>query len=481
MVGITGFGGYVPRRRLQRSAMVEANNWFNPGLKSYAKGERSMCNWDEDTITMAVEAIRDMLQGERPDDITALFLASTTLPFVDRQNAGIMATALNLHENLMTMDFSSSMRAGTTGLTTALRVAQGQSGQVIFAASEHRRAKQATANELLYGDGAVAFSLGEDDVAVELVGSYQLSTDFIDHYRGQNDDFDYNWEERWIRDEGYVKLVPKAVQGALDATGLKVEDIDHFVMPATIRNVGKLVAAQTGIDAKALRSNLDGVLGETGTAHALVMLVDCLQDAKADENIMVIGWGQGCDALILRTTDKLATIQNVNGIKGSLARRKEETNYNKYAAFNGLSIMEQGLRGEVDKRTALSSLYRNKKTILGFVGGKCSKCGTVQYPKTKVCVNPNCGAFHTQEDQPFAETPALVQSWTADNLTYTEDPPQHFGMITFADGGRLMADFTDVDVGKVAVGDKMRMAFRIKEFDAQRNFTRYFWKATPAA
>jgi hypothetical protein len=33
MVGILAFGTYVPRLRLQRSAIVSAHNWFNPGLK----------------------------------------------------------------------------------------------------------------------------------------------------------------------------------------------------------------------------------------------------------------------------------------------------------------------------------------------------------------------------------------------------------------------------------------------------------------
>ena len=75
-----------------------------------------MCNWDEDAITMAVEASRDCLGGETPNDLTGLFLATTSAPFKDRQNAGILATALNLGDDLMTMDVTASQRAGTTGL-----------------------------------------------------------------------------------------------------------------------------------------------------------------------------------------------------------------------------------------------------------------------------------------------------------------------------------------------------------------------------
>jgi 3-hydroxy-3-methylglutaryl CoA synthase len=479
MVGISAFGGYVPRRRLQRKAIAEANGWFNSGIKGYAKGERSMCNWDEDPITMAVDAARDCLQGERPDTVEAIHLASTTLPFTDRQNAGIIATALNYGDDVSSMDISSSQRAGTTGLINAMKLVAGGDGQILYTAAEKRRAKAATANEMLFGDAAAALLIGKDAGVAELIGSYQLATDFVDHYRGQNEDFDYNWEERWIRDEGYLKLVPKALGAAFEKHSVDPTTVDHFIMPATIRNVGAMVAKKSGINPESVRDNLQSNLGEAGTAHSLVMLVDCLQDAEAGQTIVVVGWGQGCDVLIFKTTDALKSHPAVTGIKGSLARKKVEDNYNKFLAFNQIVNVDRGLRGEVDKQTALTALYRNKETVLGFMGGHCTKCGTMQFPKTRVCVNPNCGAFNTQDDQPFAETPAQVLSWTADGLTFSEDPPNYHGMITFEGGGRLMADFTDVD--DVDVGNKMRMTFRIKDNDYARNFTRYFWKATPAS
>ena len=63
--GILSFGGYVPRIRLSRQSIVDANSWFNPALKGLAKGERSMANWDEDSVTMAVEAAREAALAEK--------------------------------------------------------------------------------------------------------------------------------------------------------------------------------------------------------------------------------------------------------------------------------------------------------------------------------------------------------------------------------------------------------------------------------
>src|SRR5678815_1746588 len=96
MVGIVAYGAYVPRLRLQRQAVYDANKWFAAGLRGLAKGERSMANWDEDSITMAVEASRDCLTSHKAEDVRSLYFASTTHPFKDRQNAGVIGTALSV-------------------------------------------------------------------------------------------------------------------------------------------------------------------------------------------------------------------------------------------------------------------------------------------------------------------------------------------------------------------------------------------------
>ena len=126
MVGLTSFGGYVPRLRLQRQAIVDAHSWADPGLAGRAKGERSMCNWDEDAVTMCVEAGRACLEGSAltPE---AVYFASTSAPFADRQHAAIVSTALGLSEEVAAADISSSQRAGTTALIQAC--AGVQSGQ----------------------------------------------------------------------------------------------------------------------------------------------------------------------------------------------------------------------------------------------------------------------------------------------------------------------------------------------------------------
>jgi len=478
-IGITGYGAYIPRLRLQRASIVEANAWANAALKAYGKGERSICNWDEDSVTMAVEAARDCLGAADRANIAAIHLASTTLPFADRQNAGIVAEALNLAEDIGTLDITSSQRAGTTGLINALRAAPAQ-GSLVFIATEHRRSQNGSPQELLAGDGAAALMLGTDGIVANCLGSHSIAVDFVDHYRGQHHEFDYEWEERWIRDEGYMKIVPQAVTALLEKAGVTADAVDRFIMPAVLRGVPEGLAKRLGIKEAAVADVLQGRCGDTGAAHPIVLLVKALEEAKPGERILVVGFGQGCDAILLETTDAIAGARPTRGVNGSLEAGAAEANYNRFLSFNNIVEKDFGKRAEVDRQTALTALFRNRKMLTGFVGGKCERCGTVQFPKERYCVNPNCGALDSQADHPMADTPGVVNTYTADSLTFSPDPPAYFGMVQFDGGGRLMVDFTDVDRDSFDIGTPVRMQFRIREYDEERGFRKYFWKAVQA-
>ncbi len=482
--GITAFGAYLPRLRLQRKAMATANAWFNPAIMGQGKGERTMANWDEDAVTMAVEAARDALPSGDPfvarRHIEALYFASTTMPFADRQNAGIVSAALSLPEDIHTADVTGSQRAGVSALIAALeKVKSGGAKAAIVASSDRRKTRAGSVQEFQFGDGAAALVVGTDRIAAKYLGSHSLSLDFVDHFRGESEEYDYNWEERWIRDEGYSKIVPRAVKGALEKAGVAAASIDHFILPCQFAKLDQQLAAKCGIDAAKVRDNLAATVGECGTAHALVMFAHALEEAKPGQKILLAAFGQGCDAAIFEVTEAIDRARPHKGVKGWLARRKEETNYVKWLAFNGLVEMEKGMRAEKDNKTALTVTYRKRDMLFGLVGGKCEKCGTAQFPRTRICVNPNCRAVDQQKPFSFAELKGKILSWSADYLTYSQDPPSHYGMVTFEEGGRFLSDITDVDIGTIDTGSAMRMVFRIKDFDDKRGFRRYFWKAAP--
>ena len=153
--GVLSFGAYLPRSRLQRAVVAAANAWFAPGLRGLAKGERATCNWDEDSITMGVEAARDCLGDGDRAALQRLVLASSSLTFDDRLNAGVVANALMLPSALRALDATGSQRAGSSALIEALEGA-GTHGPTLVVAADARQAKAASTQELSYGDGAAA-------------------------------------------------------------------------------------------------------------------------------------------------------------------------------------------------------------------------------------------------------------------------------------------------------------------------------------
>jgi len=473
--GILSYGAYLPRRRLQRKSIAAANGWFAPGLRGLAKGERAMANWDEDAVTMALEAARDCLAGLPPPGLEQLILASTTHPFDDRQNSAIIANALHLASSLRVLDVTGSQRAGTSALISALA----GGGKTLVTAAEHRLAKAASPQEMHFGDGAAALLAGTGKPIARLIGTHSETVDFVHQFRASERAHDYAWEERWIRDEGYMKLVPAALAALFKATGVAPAAVTHFCLPCTLPRVVPGVAKRAGIAEGAVRDNLAAVCGDTGAAHPLLMLAQALAQAKPGDLILVAAFGQGCDALLFEVTEHIAALPARGGVAGALARRKEESNYMRFLAFNDHITLERGMRAEADKGTPLTTLYRNRDMITGLIGGRCRNCGTLQFPRGRYCVNPKCNALDSQDDQPFYDAQAKVMSYTADVLTYSADPPAYYGMVEFDAGGRMMADFTDVDEGRVEVGIAMRMMFRIKEQDTARGFVRYFWKAAP--
>ena len=106
MAGITSYGAYIPYYRLNRKLIGEA--WGTGG----GPGEKAVARFDEDSLTMAVDASRDCIRGNNRDKIGGLFLATTTPPYKEKLSATMAAAAMDLPRELRVADFTDSLRAG---------------------------------------------------------------------------------------------------------------------------------------------------------------------------------------------------------------------------------------------------------------------------------------------------------------------------------------------------------------------------------
>jgi len=480
MTGIVSYGGYVPRYRLNRKVIFKAMGWLNPGSAAYARGEKSVANFDEDSLTMGSAAAIDCLTGFDRLRAEGLYFASTTMPYKERLNAGIIATALNLPDTIRTADYCNGLRSGTTALISALETVEaGKAERMLVCAADCRLGKTSTPQEMLFGDGAAALLVGNDDVIAEFHGAYFLSHDFVDHYRGNSAKYDRSWEERWIRDEGLDKFIPAAINGLLEKYDLGITDFAKIIFPCDYPAAHRKIAKRLGIADSQLQGTMMEEMGNTGAAHPLLMLAKALENAKSGEKILVASFGNGCEALFFEVTDKIEQLKDRKRISYYLGRRRELDNYEKYLVFRGLCQTDLGLRSEEDVWSRWSLLWRNRKAIFGLVGNRCKSCGTPQYPPQRVCVNPDCGVIDQMDDYTFADKLGSVFNYTGDMLAASFDPPAIHGQVDFNGGGRFWFDFTDCTLDELKVGMPVGLSFRKRYYDDKRDTYGYFWKAAP--
>jgi uncharacterized OB-fold protein len=408
--------------------------------------------------------------------VDTLSIASTSLPFADRLNAGIVKEALNLSDAVAAFDMTGSQRAGTSALLQSLSGASTVAGTQLVLASEMRFTRPASEGEMTQGDAAAALLVGQGDVVARYLGGHSVTVDFVDHFRATGERFDYSWESRWLREEGFSKLLGGSVRDALALLNVAPETIDRMVMPITTPGVAAAAASRAGIRPSAVVDSLAETVGNSGAAHALLLLAAALEVAGPGERIMLIGFGQGVDVLLFETTDALATCASRGGVRNALARGQPDINYLRWLFHRGLLDLDVGMRAEYDQKQPGTTLWRNRKAVLGLVAQRSSMTGEVRFIGT---VQPSDEAAGF-EDYPLADREATVVSFTSDRLTYSPSPPSCYGMLDFVGGGRMITEFTDVEERQIRVGQSMRMMFRIKAIDRTRHFSKYFWKAVPA-
>ena len=479
MVGITSYGVYIPRYRLKRKTIFDRMSWFNSATAGLARGEKAVANYDEDSLTMSVAASLDCLGDLGREQIDGIYLASVSMPYANRQNAAIAATALDLSPGIRTMDFQSSLKAGTSALLAAAdAVRAGARKSVLASAADCRKAKIGGSQEMILGDGAASFLLGRDGVIAELLDSHTVSYDFTDLRRGSGDQFDQGWEDRWVRDQGHLKIIPEAVAGLLEKNGWRIGDFARVVIPCHAAATAQAVAGKIGAARDQLQAGLFESMGDTGSAYPLMMLAAALDQANPGDKILVAGFGGGCDVICFRVTGDIADLRR-DKVGQCLANREEMDSYMKFLAFRELLPLDLGIRGEITANTSISLVWRDRREIYALCGSRCRSCGTPQFPYQEVCVNPECGAVGQMDFYRFSDRPGKVVSFTGDYLAFSLNPPAIYGFVDFEGGGRFFFDFTDCRLEDVKVGMPVKMTFRRRYADAARAIVGYGWKAQP--
>jgi len=331
MAGIKSYGAYIPYYRMPRSVISAA--WGRGG----GRGELAIAGYDEDAVSMSVSAGIDCLKGTDPQAVDAVYLATTTPPYLERLGSNIVSNALDFRRDVRNADFGNSLRAGVSALMAAVdAVNAGSLGNILVTASDLRMGTPGGEHEQALGDGAAAFLVGNDAVAVEIEGSVTYSDDLADYWRMDGDEFIRSWEDRFGRDAGYSQIPAEVVKKLMEKLNLTPQDISKAcIAGANARAQGGL-ARRMGFAPEQVQDPLLDNVGNTGVAQPLMMLISALEDAKPGERFLMVSWGTGCDAVVLKITDQIEKIKDRRAIKRHLAIKGTLDNYGKYMRWRDI-------------------------------------------------------------------------------------------------------------------------------------------------
>jgi 3-hydroxy-3-methylglutaryl CoA synthase/uncharacterized OB-fold protein len=458
MAGITSYGAYIPRNRLGK----ETDGWGLPL-------EKPVGNFDVDSLTMAVAAGMDCIEGLDRSAVDGLFFATTTSPYIEKQGASIVAAAVDLGRNILTNDITNSLRAGTLAMRSALdAIAAGSARQVMVTVADCRMGAPGSEVEQLSGDGAGALLFGGNGVIADVVGSYSVSDEMIDMWRAEGDMNVRTWEDRFVLETGYLKILPEAVAGLMQKLNLTPKDITKACYYGPNPRRHGEIARRLGLDPETqVQDPLFGKMGNTGAAYSIMLLIAALEEAKPGDKILVASYGDGADAYLLEVTKEIEKVGPRRGIKNNLEAKR---------ISKAVGVRGAAMRGLDGGPPSMSARWREREEIDRLHGAKCLSCGLIQYPPQRVCTK--CHAKDQWETVRLADKKGKIFTFSLDYLVPGIDRPLAITIINFEGGGRGLFMMTDREIEDVACEAPVEMSFR--KLRSSGGVHNYYWKAIPA-
>ncbi|GAA3941052.1 hypothetical protein GCM10023085_23190 [Actinomadura viridis] len=455
--GIGAYAAYLPAYALTGTSLDGAEP--PPGGPA-----RGVAAFDEDTVTMAVEALREIAAGTPAG--RQLLLATTGAPYDGKTSAGIVHEALGLDPGVAAADLRGH-RSGAVALDLVLR------GGATAALADVRTTRPGAPDELAQGDAAAAFTAG--DAAAVLLARAGRTAEVLDRWRLPGERHDRVWDERFTA-EILVASGREAARRALAEAGL--DAVDHVVVASS--NARAAAALRRALGGSGADAAVERLTGHTGAAHPGLLLAATLDTARPGQTILLLSAAEGADAFVLRAGDGVGSARGGRPVREQLAARQDLA-YGRYLRWRGL-LDVQGPARPAAPAPAAPPMHRRAGWKYRLEGGRCDACGAVTTPPGRVCASCGvAGGTGGGEKVTLRDRVATVVSVTRDHLTTMPEAEVAIVVADFDDdglgGGRLSAYAADVEPAAVTVGMRMRPTFRrLWTTDAIHN---YFWKLRP--
>ncbi|MHA1670833.1 MAG: OB-fold domain-containing protein [Promethearchaeota archaeon] len=474
-IGIKSYGAYLPKYMLPRELIAKA--WDFPAVP----GTKAIAMEDEDSLTMSVEAGLDCLEGIDPKTIDGIFFASTTQVYTEKDSASLIATVLDMRESIITADFTDSTKAGTTALTRAVDTIKANKDikSILVVAADTRKPEPSTMWEYGFADGAAALLIAdEENIPISIDDYYSVSANVTGPWkRADKDEFIRTFEVK-MDAKFYVESITKVMSEILKRNSLNPsEDIGiaayYYNNPRMHSRISKIMKFGQGV----AQNSLFFQVGDTGTPMPFLLLIASLRRPKQDAKIIMAGYGDGADAILMQVRNKDGVRDIGKGRMGFVGHQKSMTLIKNYSKFIGFKELLE--KDRYTRKSSAVTVWRDTPSVYKWYGVKCKNCGIVQYPD----LSRSCSVCRADDQFEHVKLSkkGIIFTYTLDHLVggaYLNTPVPRC-VIDLDGGGRVLVNMTEIEKPEenVSIGMKVEMTFRKEHEGAE--FKNYYWKCRP--
>jgi hydroxymethylglutaryl-CoA synthase len=345
-VGIVSYGAYVPRYRITPEEIGKV--WGVDG-KAMGKGlmifSKSVPSPDEDTITISVEAARNMMKrtNVNPKDIGAIYVGSESHPYAVKPTGTIVAEAIEAAPELTVADLEFACKAGTAGIQACMGlVGAGMVKYGVAIGADTSQGAPGDALEYSASAGGAAFLIGSENVIARIDHTYSYTTDTPDFWRRDGQMYPRHGG-RFTGEPAYFKHIISGAKGLMNKNGSSPKDYTHAVFHQPNGKFPTRVAKQLGFSEDQVKTGLIvPQIGNTYSGAVPLGLAAILDEAMAGDRIFAVAYGSGAgsDAFDITVTDGISKFERDKAptVKNIISNPKF-LDYATYAKFRGKILL----------------------------------------------------------------------------------------------------------------------------------------------
>jgi hydroxymethylglutaryl-CoA synthase len=317
MVGIVGYGAYIPRHRIKVEEIAKV---WGADAPSYKKGlmleQKSVPTPDVDTITLSVEAARNALKRAKISgkEIGAVYVGSESHPYAVKPSGTVVAEAIGAVPDCHCADFEFACKAGSEAMFVCLGLVK--SGYIKYGLAIGGDTSQGAPGDALEysaSAGAAAFIMGSKNLVAEAIDTYSFMTDTPDFWRREHEFYPQHGS-RFTGEPAFFKHVMGAAQGMMKRVKMTPKDFDYVVFHQPNGKFPMRVGEMLGFTKEQIIPGwLTPRLGNTYSGASPIGLTSTLDISKPGNMILMVSYGSGAgsDAFVWKVTDRIDEVRDL--------------------------------------------------------------------------------------------------------------------------------------------------------------------------